>query len=132
MKSKKNAFFSFRKTITRLRAPDGCPWDRKQTIRSLKKYLIEECGELLEAMEGNDHDHLCEEIGDVFFLLLLLSEISSEAGHFSIDDVISGINEKMTGRHPHVFGDTPSCSSEEELNTQWQKLKSLERRKKTN
>ena len=132
MKSEKNVFFSFCETITRLRAPDGCPWDRKQTVRSLKKYLSEECDELLEAMEGNDQEHLCEEIGDVFFLLLLLSAISSEAGHFTIDDVIRGVNEKMTRRHPHVFGDTPSCSSEEELNKQWKKIKSLERRKKIN
>jgi tetrapyrrole methylase family protein/MazG family protein len=131
MKSEKNIFLVFCETITQLRSPDGCPWDRKQTVISLKKYITEECDELLEAMDGNDPGHLCEEIGDVFFLLLLLSEISSEAGHFSIDDVISGINKKMIIRHPHVFGDIPA-GSEEELQIQWEKIKSLERRKKTN
>ena len=83
-------------------------------------------------MDGNDQEHLCEEIGDVLFLLLLLSEISSEADHFCINDVINTINEKMIRRHPHVFGDTPACSSEEELNKQWEKIKLQERRKKTN
>lgn len=132
MKSEKNIFFSFCETVAQLRTPDGCPWDRKQTIKSLKRYLSEECDELLEAMDGNDPEHLCEEIGDVFFLLLLLAEISSETGHFNIADVISGINDKMIRRHPHVFGDTPSCCNEGELNKQWEKIKSLERRKKTN
>ena len=131
MKAEKNIFLVFCETIAQLRSPEGCPWDRKQTIISLKKYIAEECGELLEAMDGDDPGHLCEEIGDVFFLLLLLSEISSEDGHFSIDDVISRINRKMITRHPHVFGDIPA-GSEEELKKQWEKIKSLERRKKTN
>jgi uncharacterized protein YabN with tetrapyrrole methylase and pyrophosphatase domain len=131
MKSEKNTFSTFCKTIAQLRSPDGCPWDRKQTVISLKKYIREECDELLEAMNGNAPAHLCEEIGDVFFLLLLLSEISSEAGHFTIDDVISTINEKMRGRHPHVFGDIPA-GTEEELKLQWEKIKLKEGRKKTN
>ncbi|MCF8057146.1 MAG: nucleotide pyrophosphohydrolase [Desulfocapsa sp.] len=131
MKREKNIFFTFCETITRLRSPDGCPWDRKQSVTTLKKYIREECDELLEAMDDKDPEHLCEEIGDVFFLLLLLSEISAEAGHFNIVDVIKGIDDKMKGRHPHVFGNIP-VGSEKELKTQWEKIKSQERRKKTN
>ncbi len=131
MKSKKNIFLLFCETITRLRSAEGCPWDQQQSILSLQKYIREECDELLEAMSGDDPGHLCEEIGDVLFLLLLLSEISAEAGHFTIEDVINGINEKMVGRHPHVFAGLP-VGTEEELKTQWEKIKSQERRKKTN
>ncbi len=126
-----NNFSLFCKTISRLRAKDGCPWDRKQDVRSLKKYVQEECNELLEAMENDDHDHLCEEMGDMLFLLVLLSEISSEAGHFHINDVITGINDKMIRRHPHVFSDV-TVGSDKELKEQWEKIKSLEKGKKTN
>ena len=86
---------------------------------------------LLEAMENDDPDHLCEEMGDMLFLLVLLSEISSEAGHFRIDDVITGINDKMIRRHPHVFSDV-IVGSDKELKEQWEKIKSLEKGTKTN
>lgn len=131
MNSHTNIFLTFCKTISSLRAENGCPWDRKQTVRSLKKYVLEECAELIEAMDGDDSDHLCEEIGDVLFLLVLLSEISSESGHFTINDVITGIEDKMVRRHPHVFGKA-SVGSDEELKEQWEKIKSLEKGKKTN
>ncbi len=80
-------------------------------------------------MNENDPSHLCEEIGDVLFHLILLSKISSESGHFNIEDVIKGINDKMIRRHPHVFADTP-MGDEEELKKQWKKIKSLEKGKK--
>ncbi len=131
MRNEKNIFFSFCETITQLRSPEGCPWDRKQTCKTLKKYIREECDELLEAIDGNDPDHLCEEIGDVLFLLVLLSEIRSETGQFTINDVIKGIEKKMKVRHPHVFGNTPA-GNEKELKIQWEKIKSQEGRKKTN
>ena len=131
MESDKNIFAAFCETVTRLRAPDGCPWDRKQTIPSIKKYIREECDELLEAMDNGDPDHLCEEIGDVLFLLVLLAQISSESGQFTVHDVIRKIDKKMKDRHPHVFGDLP-VGTEKELKKQWEALKSLERRKKTN
>lgn len=82
-------------------------------------------------MDTDNPDHLCEEIGDVLFLLVLLSEISSESGHFTINDAITGIEEKMIRRHPHVFADA-SVSSDEELKVQWEKIKSQEKSKKTN
>lgn len=80
-------------------------------------------------MNGNDPPHLCEEIGDVLFLLVLLAEINSESGNFTIEDVIHGINEKMIRRHPHVFAGAPT-GDEEYLRKQWQKIKSLEKDKK--
>ncbi|MEN8199225.1 MAG: MazG nucleotide pyrophosphohydrolase domain-containing protein [Thermodesulfobacteriota bacterium] len=127
----KNAFTQFCQTVSRLRSEDGCPWDRKQDGHSLRKYIREECDELLEAMEGGDSSHLCEEMGDLLFLLVLLAEINSEKDLFSMDDVLCGINEKMVRRHPHVFADKP-VGSEEELKEQWEKIKSQELRKKIN
>lgn len=129
MNTCKNIFFSFCETIARLRADDGCPWDRKQTTTSLKKYIAEECSELLEAIDENNPSHLCEEIGDVLFLLVLLSEIQSESERFTIEDVISGINDKMIRRHPHVFAGT-ELKNDTDLNEQWEKIKSLEKKKK--
>jgi len=131
MEIKKDTFFLFCQTIKKLRSEKGCPWDRKQTVQSLKKYISEECGELILAIEKNDPVNLCEEIGDVLFLLVLLSEISSESDHFTIEAVISGINNKMVRRHPHVF-DALHIKSEEDLKKQWEKIKSMEKAKKIN
>ncbi len=129
MRQDNSTFSSLCDTISQLRSQNGCPWDKKQTLQSLRKYLREECEELIEAMNENDPSHLCEEIGDVLFHLILLSKISSESGHFNIEDVIKGINDKMIRRHPHVFADTP-MGDEEELKKQWKKIKSLEKGKK--
>lgn len=128
---KNNLFISFCDTINKLRADDGCPWDQKQTSHSLKKYIREETDELLEAIDANDAEHICEEAGDILFLIALLAEIHKENNEFTIDDVISTITQKMIRRHPHVFGDARTCS-EEELTIQWEKIKSEERAKKTN
>ena len=89
----------------KLRSHEGCPWDREQTYESLKKCLKEESGEVLEAIDHKDMDNLCEELGDVLFLVMLYSRIAKEAGDFSIEDVVNGICEKMIRRHPHVFGE---------------------------
>lgn len=131
MTLKKNHFFSLCKTIMTLRSDNGCPWDKKQTAQSLKKYIQEESNELLEAMEKNDPLHICEESGDLLFLLLLLTEIHHEQGSFSLDDVLSGINEKMIRRHPHVFANS-ATGNEQELKEQWEKIKIEEQAKKTN
>ena len=88
----------------KLRSNEGCPWDREQTYESLKKCLKEECGEVLLAIDHGDMENLCEELGDVLFLVMLYSQIAKEKGDFSIDDVVKGICEKMVRRHPHVFG----------------------------
>ena len=97
----------------KLRAEDGCPWDREQTHQSLKKHLEEESQEVFQAIDNKDMENLCEELGDVLFQVMLHSQIAKESHCFSIDDVVSGICEKMIRRHPHVFGDKKVISSEE-------------------
>lgn len=126
-----SGFSTLCETIARLRSSNGCPWDRKQTFSSLTKYLQEESQELIEALEDGEPGHICEEIGDVLFLLILLSTIGSENGHFGLPDVITGINAKMIHRHPHVFAGL-AVSGEEELQRLWEKIKSSEQKKKTN
>jgi uncharacterized protein YabN with tetrapyrrole methylase and pyrophosphatase domain len=131
MTIEKADFQTFCRTIRTLRSPEGCPWDRKQTMQSLQKYIKEESDELLEAIQSNDPGHICEESGDLLFLIALVAEINHEEGTFSMADVIDRINKKMIGRHPHVFAGTP-VGSEEELKKQWQKIKSEESLKKIN
>ena len=90
--------------IARLRAPDGCPWDRKQTHASLRENLMEECYELLEALDGGDPGKICEELGDLLLQVVLQSQIARDNGEFEIGDVIKSINDKLIHRHPHIFG----------------------------
>ncbi|GKU85011.1 nucleoside triphosphate pyrophosphohydrolase [Niallia sp. NCCP-28] len=122
-------FSRFRQIIATLRGPDGCPWDKKQTHLSLRKYLIEECFELIEAINEDDIDHIIEELGDVLLQVMLHSQIGEDEGFFSIDDVIEGISAKMIRRHPHVFGDK-DAESVDDVMEHWQKAKSLERTEK--
>lgn len=131
MKREKADFQTFCKTIKALRGDNGCPWDIKQNIQSLKKYIREETDELLDAIDNCDHQNICEESGDLLFLIVLLANINEESGHYSIDDVLKGINDKMVRRHPHVFGER-TVDGEDELKDQWEKIKSLEKQKKTN
>ena len=112
--------------ITRLRAPDGCPWDRKQTHASLREYLLEECYEALEALDESDTGKLRDELGDILLQIVLHAVIAAEAGEFTIGDVITGINKKMIYRHPHVFGSV-EVENAEEVTRNWQELKSRER-----
>src|SRR5258706_16243502 len=86
-----------------LRGPDGCPWDREQTIDSLKPFVLEETYEVLEAIDRHDHDALCEELGDFVFEAVFLAQLEAEAGHFAIADSIQSIADKLVRRHPHVF-----------------------------
>ena len=90
--------------IAQLRAPDGCPWDRKQTHQSLRENLLEECYEALEALDEGDAGKLCEELGDIMLQIALHSQIAAEAGEFEIADVLESINKKLIYRHPHIFG----------------------------
>ncbi|MCG1023945.1 nucleoside triphosphate pyrophosphohydrolase [Sutcliffiella horikoshii] len=119
-------FSSFRKTIATLRGPGGCPWDQKQTHESLKKYLIEEAYELLDAIDEEDTDGIIEELGDVLLQVMLHAQIGEDEGYFSIEDVIEGINEKMIRRHPHVFADT-SVEDAEDVVTNWEAIKAEEK-----
>src|SRR5215218_8302789 len=89
--------------MARLRAPDGCPWDREQTIDTLKKYVLEETYEVIEAIDRHDHVALREELGDFLFEAVFLAQLEREAGHFSIVDSVRSIADKLVRRHPHVF-----------------------------
>ena len=117
--------------ITKLRSPDGCPWDMKQTPQTFKNYLIEEAHELFEAINDNNPRHICEELGDLLFQLIFLNNLYQEKQLFSFEDVIEGITEKMIRRHPHVF-DNMKITSEKELRQNWQKIKNAENCQKDN
>jgi len=120
------AFLRLKQIISKLRSPDGCPWDRKQTQASLKPYLVEECYEVLQALDDGNPQKLQEELGDLLLQIMLHAQIASENGQFNIDDVISGISDKLVHRHPHVFGDKKAKEIKEvELN--WEALKKEER-----
>ena len=114
----------------RLRAPNGCPWDREQTHESLRTYLIEEAYEVLEAMESGDDAKFAEEMGDLLLQIVFHSQIAREEGRFTVSDVISEIHDKMLRRHPHVFGETPAKDSAEVLRN-WEQIKAEERRSRS-
>lgn len=112
--------------IKKLRAPDGCPWDQKQTKQDIGKYLLDESYEVLDALAENDPKHLQEELGDLLFQILFIADIASDSGEFSLADVMMAINEKMIRRHPHVFGDV-KVNSVREVKENWQEIKKKER-----
>ncbi len=115
--------------VRELRGAKGCPWDKKQTPASLGKYIKEELKELLAAIEHQDTDNICEEAGDVLFLLVILTEIHNEKGCFTFNDVISSISEKLVRRHPHVFSGA-KMKDEEGLKRQWEEIKAQEKQAK--
>jgi XTP/dITP diphosphohydrolase/ATP diphosphatase len=94
--------------MARLRSPDGCPWDREQTFDSIRKYTLEETYEVFDAIERRDWPHLSEELGDLLLQVLFYAEMAANEGHFTIADVLDGLNRKLVRRHPHVFGDEAS------------------------
>ncbi|MDF2037311.1 nucleoside triphosphate pyrophosphohydrolase [Cytobacillus oceanisediminis] len=122
-------FSKLRSIISELRGPNGCPWDKKQTHESLKKYLIEEAYELIEAIDNEDSEHMTEELGDVLLQVMLHAQIGEDEGYFSIDDVIEGLSEKMVRRHPHVFGNV-QAEDEEDVLKNWQSIKQEEKGEK--
>lgn len=115
-----------KEVMRRLRAEDGCPWDRVQTHESMKKYLVEEAAEVFAAIDNNDPDNLCEELGDVLYQVMIHAEIEKEKGNFTIDDVIDDICWKMIKRHPNVFGggELPEGMTDAE---RWAEIKRMER-----
>lgn len=119
-------FEKLREVIAQLRGPNGCPWDKKQTHQSLKKYLLEEAYEVLDAIDEEDDDHLAEELGDVLLQVLLHAQIGEDEGLFTVDDVIFSITEKMIRRHPHVF-EAGNLSTEKEVVEQWEEIKRQEK-----
>ncbi|MFE4708918.1 nucleoside triphosphate pyrophosphohydrolase [Peribacillus simplex] len=123
-------FSKLRQVIAELRGPDGCPWDKKQTHESLKKYLIEEAYELIDSIDEEDDEGMIGELGDVLLQVMLHSQIGEDEGMFTIDDVIEGITAKMIRRHPHVFGDV-EVNGEEDVLVNWQKIKEDEKGSET-
>lgn len=119
-------FEDLKNIMEELRSDHGCSWDRAQTHETMKKHLVEECGEVLEAIDNRDTENLCEELGDVLFQIMIHSEIEKEQGNFTVEDVIDGICRKMVRRHPHVFGSAEmrNIGVNEDL---WQEMKRLER-----
>lgn len=117
------------KLQTRLRAPDGCPWDREQTHMTLRTYLIEEAYEVVEALESGDDAKFAEELGDLLLQVVFHADIAREGGRFTAADVIQGIHDKMVRRHPHVFGDKRAKDSKTVLKS-WEKIKAEERQTK--
>lgn len=113
-----------------LRAPDGCPWDREQTHESIRSDLIEETYETAEAIDKNDPEMLCEELGDILLQVIFHSQLSAEEGSFSFADVVDGICKKMVLRHPHVFGDVHVDGTEDVL-TNWDAIKQRSHGRKT-
>ncbi len=110
------------KILEILRAPEGCPWDRKQTHKSLIAHLLEEAHEVVEAIDEEDPEALKGELGDLMMHIIFQAEISKEEGDFEVDDVLEGIIAKLIRRHPHVFGDT-EVSGEEEIIKNWEQIK---------
>lgn len=115
--------------MERLRAPGGCPWDREQTFDSIKPYTLEEAYEVLEAIDNRDWPELTGELGDLLLQVLFYSELAREAHHFSIDDVLDRLSNKLVDRHPHVFGEVKADTSAEVLRN-WEALKAEEKKKR--
>ncbi len=115
--------------VERLRAPGGCPWDREQTHESLKRNLVEEAYEVLEAIDLQDPQRLSEELGDLLVQVAFHADIAREAGEFQPSDVLSSVNRKLVRRHPHVFGDA-SVADAREVERNWERIKERERQEK--
>src|SRR5262245_30982358 len=113
-----------------LRGPDGCPWDREQTVDTLKPFVLEETYEVLEAIDRHDHRALCEELGDFVFEAVFLAQLESEAGHFTIADSLQSIADKLVRRHPHVFARESGearLDSAGQVRVRWEEIKAQEK-----
>ncbi len=119
----------FQELVAHLRSPEGCPWDREQTHESLRRNLLEETYELLEAIDANDIQSMQEEFGDLLVQIVLHAQIANEAGEFKMSDIIHGIHTKLVDRHPHVFGDEKIEDAQGVIES-WERIKADERRKK--
>ncbi len=124
-----HAFTRLVEVMGRLLAPGGCPWDREQTLESLRPYLVEETYEVLDVMTGDDPAEHCEELGDLLMQIVFQAAIRGSAGEFDVDDVANAISDKLVRRHPHVFGDATADDAKQVLQ-QWSEIKAQERRAK--
>lgn len=123
-----NEFKSLVQVVAQLRGPSGCPWDQEQTQQSLAQYVIEEAFELVEALEGQEQEKICEELGDCLFQVILQAQVASEQKSFSLQEVIINLRNKLVARHPHVFSNVKVKNSAE-VWQQWHKMKNAEGRK---
>jgi tetrapyrrole methylase family protein / MazG family protein len=121
-----SSFESFQETIAHLRAPEGCPWDKKQTHASLRPYLIEEAYEVLEAIDNEDWHELANELGDLLLQVVLHTQIAIDDGEFLMTDILDNVNRKMIRRHPHVWGDVNVGNSAEKVVSNWDEIKKAE------
>ncbi|HVY45907.1 MAG TPA: MazG family protein, partial [Minicystis sp.] len=112
--------------MQRLLAPDGCPWDREQDLTSLRRYVLEEACEVIDAIDGGDRGELCAELGDLTLQVVFQAELARKEGAFGPDDVIASICDKLVRRHPHVFGDASAKDAGEVLQN-WERIKAQER-----
>src|SRR5215212_1275549 len=113
-----------------LRAPEGCPWDREQTIDTLKSFVLEETYEVIEAIDRHDHPALCEELGDFVFEAVFVGQLETEAGHFTIADSLRSVADKLVRRHPHVFAreaELAPIDTAGQVRTRWEEIKAQER-----
>jgi tetrapyrrole methylase family protein/MazG family protein len=123
----KRSFEDLVRLMTTLRGPGGCPWDREQTLASLKPFVIEESYEVVDAIDRDDRAALLEELGDFLLQAVFIAEVTREEGSFDIYDSVTAIHDKLVRRHPHVFGETEAKDAEQVL-VNWEKLKSAERK----
>jgi tetrapyrrole methylase family protein/MazG family protein/ATP diphosphatase len=112
--------------MQRLLSPDGCPWDREQSLETLRKYVLEEACEVIDAIDSGNHDALREELGDLLLQIVFQAELARREGQFALDDVVEGIVAKLVARHPHVFGHLTAKDADEVLRN-WEKLKAQEK-----
>lgn len=126
MAGKPTPFDDLVRVMARLRGPDGCPWDREQTLETLRAYLLEETYELLEAIDSGDPDMIREELGDVLLEVVFLAQVCAEKGLFDVQDAARGIRDKLLRRHPHVFGDVTAHDAKGAIR-HWEEIKNRER-----
>lgn len=124
-----SSFERFQDIIAHLRAPDGCPWDKEQTHESLRRFIVEETYEVLDAIDREDWDGLAEELGDVLLQIVLHAQIATEDGEFMMSDILRAVNQKMIRRHPHVFGDVAAANAAQVV-TNWEAIKQQEKAEK--
>ena len=124
------AFRELCEVVARLRSPTGCPWDREQTLVTIKPFTLEETYELLEAIDSGDDAAIVEELGDVLLQVVLDSQIAADEGRFDLTDVVAGLTRKMIERHPHVFGDAQAATSAE-VSHNWDRIKQQEKRRES-
>ncbi|MFK7778367.1 MAG: nucleoside triphosphate pyrophosphohydrolase [Gimesia sp.] len=124
------AFEKLCDVIARLRSPDGCPWDREQTLESIKPYTLEETYELLEAIDSGNDEHIIEELGDLLLQIILDAQIAADEGRFDLTHIVDRLTRKMIDRHPHVFGNV-NAETSDEVRKNWDQIKEQEKQRRS-